>query len=208
MFTPCKVGEKRKKEREERERETKRQRQERQRTLISILRPLEVILHILLLSLVRFLRNIWCHNGCISCIILPFFWFILALPGLFNASWTTTRRKLFFICIYSRSGDHFAPCCLFRLAMSAYQFTFTHCYFHVHIYHCNITLVLNVAVVAYDKKWENRVMPSHHDQATLDIRLRCSPKVLTSTASTLGQHLCRISSSAWSWLSEQPFNQL
>ena len=38
---------------------------------------------------------------------------------------------------FSRIIDHFAPCALSRLTLSACQFTFTHCYFHVHARQCN-----------------------------------------------------------------------
>ena len=37
---------------------------------------------------------------------------------------------MFFICFFSRFINCFGPCALPRLTMSAYQFTFTHCYFH------------------------------------------------------------------------------
>ena len=38
-----------------------------------------------------------------------------------------------------------------------------------------------------------------HDQAELDIRQRCWPRVLAVDVSTFGEHRSRISSVAWSW---------
>ena len=58
--------------------------------------------------------------------------------------------------------------------MLAYQFTIMPCYFHVYVREhngCNGPLV-----VAYNKKCENRIILSDHNQEALDIRPRCWPR--------------------------------
>ena len=79
---------------------------------------------------------------------------------------------MFFICLFSSFIDRHAPCVLFRLAMSTYQFAFMHCYLNIHIHQLTI-IVIDVLVVVYDKMWENRVMLSLHGQVSLDILPRC-----------------------------------
>ena len=73
---------------------------------------------------------------------------------------------MFFVSFFSRFIDRFASCVLFRRALSVHQFTVTSM--------CtNITVVIDVLVVVYNKTWENRVMLSLHGQLVLDIRPRC-----------------------------------
>ena len=110
---------------------------------------------------------------------------------------TTTRQKMFFISFFSRFIDRFALCVLFCHTMLAHQFmvTFTCTY-------TNVTVVIDVLVVVYNKTWENRVMLSLHGQLVVDIRPRCWLRVLklmsrkswrvfdSSTFSNLSQHLC------------------
>ena len=81
---------------------------------------------------------------------------------------TTTRRKMFFVSFFSRFIDLFAPCVLFRRALSAHQFTVTSSCTYT-----NVTVVVNVLVVVYNKTWENRVMLSLYGQLVLDIWPRC-----------------------------------
>ena len=52
-----------------------------------------------------------------------------------------------YICLFSR----FTLCILFCLAMSGYQFTFMHCHFHVHMRHTNITVVMHILEIVFDK---------------------------------------------------------
>ena len=75
---------------------------------------------------------------------------------------------MFFIFFFSKFIDRFAPCVLFRHAMSAHQFTVT-----PKCTYTNVTVVIDILVVVYNKMWENRVMLSLHGQLVLDIRPRC-----------------------------------
>ena len=78
---------------------------------------------------------------------------------------------MFFISFFSTFIDRFALCALFRRhgrAMSAHQFTVTSTCTYT-----NVTVVIDVLVVVYNKKWENRVMLSLHGQLVLDIWPRC-----------------------------------
>ena len=75
---------------------------------------------------------------------------------------------MFFVSFFSRFIDRFAPCVLFPRAMSAHQFTVTSTCMYT-----NVTVVIDVLVVVYNKAWENRVMLSLHGQLVLDIRPRC-----------------------------------
>ena len=72
---------------------------------------------------------------------------------------------MFFISFFSTFIDCFAPCVLFRRAMSAHQFTVTSTCKYI-----NVTVVVDVLVVVYNKTWENRIMLSLHGQLVLDIR--------------------------------------
>ena len=75
---------------------------------------------------------------------------------------------MFFISFFSRFIDRFAPCVLFCHAMVAHQFTVTSTCTYT-----NISVVIDVLGVVYNKTWENRVMLSLHGQLVLDIRPRC-----------------------------------
>ena len=75
---------------------------------------------------------------------------------------------MFFISFFSRFIDRFAPCVLFHCAMSAHQFTVTSTFMYT-----NVTVVIDVLVIVYNRTWENRVMLSLHGQLVLDIRPRC-----------------------------------
>ena len=86
---------------------------------------------------------------------------------------------MLFNCLLSRSIDCFAPCVLFRLTMSTYQFTIGHCYFHAHVRQSRDSI--DVLVVVYSRRWENHVTLSRHDQLTLNIWPRCWPRELTLT---------------------------
>ena len=96
-----------------------------------------------------------------------------------------------FISFFSRFIDRFAPCVLFHCAMSEHQFTVTSTFMYT-----NVTVVIDVLVIVYNRTWENRVMLSLHGQLVLDIRPRCWLRVLKLTGlrlvnfSTLSQHLC------------------
>ena len=81
---------------------------------------------------------------------------------------TSTRRKFFFVSFFSRFIDCFALCVLFHRAMSAHQFTVTSMCTYT-----NVTVVIDVLVVIYNKTWENRVMLSLHGQLVLDIWPGC-----------------------------------
>ena len=59
---------------------------------------------------------------------------------------------------------------------SLHQFTVTSSYTYT-----NITVVIDVLVVVYNKMWENRAMLSLHGQLVLDIWPRCWPRVLKLT---------------------------
>ena len=75
---------------------------------------------------------------------------------------------MFFISFFSGFTDHFAPCVLFRRAMSKHQFTVTSTRTYT-----NVVVVIDVLVVVYNKTWENRVMLSLHGQLVLDINQGC-----------------------------------
>ena len=74
---------------------------------------------------------------------------------------------MFFVSFFSRFIDRFAPCVLFLRAMSAHQFTVTSMCTYT-----NVTVVIDILVIVYNKTWENQVMPSLHGQLVLDIRPR------------------------------------
>ena len=75
---------------------------------------------------------------------------------------------MFFVSFFSRFIDSFALCVLFRRAMSAHQFTGT-----PKCTYTNVTVVIDVLVVVYNKTWENRGYVSLHGQLVLDIWPRC-----------------------------------
>ena len=57
-----------------------------------------------------------------------------------------------------------------------------HCYFHVHARtYTNVTVVIDVLAVVYNRTWENRVMLSLHGQLVLDTQPRCWPGLLKLT---------------------------
>ena len=88
----------------------------------------------------------------------------------------TARRKMFFVSFFSRFIDRFAPCVLFRRAMSAHQFTVISTCMYT-----NVTVVIDVLVFVYNTTWENRVMLSLHGHLVLDILPRCWLRVLKLT---------------------------
>ena len=110
-------------------------------------------------------------ESCIPCYLTPHSNILLLFKKSDNKSTlhkTTTRRKMFFVPFFSRFIDRFAPCVLFRCALWAHQFTVTSTCTYT-----NVTVVIDVLVVAYNKTWENRVMLSFHGQLVLDIRPQC-----------------------------------
>ena len=62
---------------------------------------------------------------------------------------------MFFISFFSRFIDRFTQRVLFRRAMSAHQFMATSMCTYT-----NVTVVIDVLVVVYNKTWENRVISS------------------------------------------------
>ena len=116
---------------------------------------------------------------------------IFVLPGLINTLETITRHKMYFIYLFST--DCFALRVVFHLTAFAYRLTFMHCYFHLHVCQrsdiyvfvtkipqkkCSWaqffrTFAIDILVIVYDKKWENRVTLSHHDQLALDSWAQC-----------------------------------
>ena len=74
---------------------------------------------------------------------------------------------MYFVCLFSRFIDRFAPCVLSHLATSACQFMFTHCTFTC--MHTNVAVVIHVSVVGYNRQWENWAMLFIHAQLELDI---------------------------------------
>ena len=99
---------------------------------------------------------------------------------------------MFFIYFFSRFINRFALCVLFRLAMSAHQFMVTSTCMYT-----NVTVVINVLVVVYNKTWENQVYAisswsaSAGFSASMLIRVAKVDLSLTHQFSTLSQHLCR-----------------
>ena len=59
---------------------------------------------------------------------------------------------MFFMSFFSRFIDRFAQCVLFRLAVSAHQFTITSTCTYT-----NVTVVIDVLVVVYNKMMLTRV---------------------------------------------------
>ena len=75
---------------------------------------------------------------------------------------------MFFVSFLSRFINRFVLCVLFCRALLAHQFTVTSMWLYT-----NVTVVINVLVVVYNKTLENWVMLSFHGQLVLDIRPRC-----------------------------------
>ena len=151
----------------------------------------------------KILQNIWCQNDRIVSSILQFSSFLSPLPGLIKNSQTTTRLKMFFICLFSRFMIAL-PCTFFFISL--YPSTnLCSRIITATCTHTKVMVVINVLEVIYNKTWENWVTLSLPGQPALDIWPRCWPRMLkfdSSTLSTLSQHLCWISSAAWSWLNE------
>ena len=82
----------------------------------------------------------------------------ISAAGLIN---TITKCRMFFIYLYSRSVDSFAPSVLFCFTTFVYEFTFTCCCFHMYIRQRNV--VIKVLVVVDNKEWENRAILSCHN---------------------------------------------
>ena len=75
---------------------------------------------------------------------------------------------MFFISLFSRFKDRFAPVCSFHRYVRALIYSCL----DVHVHQRN-SVVINVLVVVYNKTWENRVMLFLHGQLVLDIWPRC-----------------------------------